>query len=194
MSKMKEQWRPISGAPGYEVSNLGKIRSWWRNGGRRGPTPVTLRTAPDSSGYASCVIIRHGETNTVRIHRVVLEAFVGPCPSRMEASHLNGDQKDNRLRNLAWETHLKNVRRMDIHGTRHTTLSKDQVVSIRKMLVETKTPQWKIGNIFGVSQATVSRIKTDTAWVHLRRYATKASQRPDSPPISRGRGRRDPGA
>jgi hypothetical protein len=34
---------------------------------------------------------------------MVLEAFVGPAPSRKHhPAHLNGDEQDNRLENLAW--------------------------------------------------------------------------------------------
>ena len=43
-----------------------------------------------------------------RVHRMVLEAFVGPCPEGMQCRHLNDVKNDNRLNNLAWGTRKEN--------------------------------------------------------------------------------------
>jgi len=39
---------------------------------------------------------------TKRVHRLVLEAFIGPCPYGLVGTHKNGDRTDNRLCNLKW--------------------------------------------------------------------------------------------
>lgn len=52
------------------------------------------------------------------IHRLVLEAFVGPCPRGHEACHNNGNPADNRLENLRWGTREDNLRDIVRHGTR----------------------------------------------------------------------------
>lgn len=44
------------------------------------------------------------------MHRLVLLAFVGPCPDGMEACHANDIPTDNRLANLRWGTHADNMR------------------------------------------------------------------------------------
>lgn len=54
------------------------------------------------------------------LHRLVLEAFVGPCPEGMVCRHKNGNSKDNRLSNLAWGTYEENEKDKHTHGTRHT--------------------------------------------------------------------------
>jgi hypothetical protein len=44
------------------------------------------------------------------VHRLVLEAFAGPCPPGQEALHGPGGGLDNRWpENLSWGTHSKNV-------------------------------------------------------------------------------------
>lgn len=50
------------------------------------------------------------------IHRLVLEAFVGPCPEGMEARHINGDHQDNRLENLCWGTKEENMKDRVLHN------------------------------------------------------------------------------
>ena len=38
------------------------------------------------------------------VHRLVLLAFVGPCPVGMEGCHFDNDATNNRLSNLRWDT------------------------------------------------------------------------------------------
>lgn len=41
---------------------------------------------------------------------------MGPCPDGMEACHNNGDQLDNRIENLRWDTHSANIYDQVAHG------------------------------------------------------------------------------
>ena len=50
--------------------------------------------------------------NSLRVHRAVLEAWVGPRPKGYECDHINGNPSDNRLCNLEWVTHEENIRRL----------------------------------------------------------------------------------
>jgi len=52
-----------------------------------------------------------------RVHHLVLETFVGPCPEGMETRHLNGDPSDNRLENLAWGSREDQISDQKKHGT-----------------------------------------------------------------------------
>jgi NUMOD4 motif len=78
---MNEIWRPIPGRDGYEVSNLGRVRSIdrvviaMRLGPRRYRARV-LRPCRTRNGY--CTVKVGGRS--VYVHRLVLEAFVGPRP------------------------------------------------------------------------------------------------------------------
>ncbi|MGC5078489.1 HNH endonuclease signature motif containing protein [Agrococcus sp. DT81.2] len=45
-----------------------------------------------------------GKSRVVRVHHLVLEAFVGPRPDGMFGCHWNDDPYDNRLENLRWAT------------------------------------------------------------------------------------------
>lgn len=52
------------------------------------------------------------------VHRLVLEAFVGPCPPGMECRHFpDRDPTNNRLDNLSWATRKQNMEDKASHGT-----------------------------------------------------------------------------
>lgn len=68
------------------------------------------------SGYA-CRNKPGGKGRALRLHREILSASVGPCPSGQECRHLNGDRLDNRAKNLVWGTHAENMADAVRHGT-----------------------------------------------------------------------------
>lgn len=108
---MSETWRPVPGWVGfYEVSDLGQVRSVPRidSGGnrRRG---LVRRAAPDRKGYLRVQLHRSGSRKSAKVHRLVLEAFVGPCPPDMEGCHGDGDPANNSLINLRWDTASANT-------------------------------------------------------------------------------------
>lgn len=103
----KERWRDVVGYEGlYEVSNLGRVKS---SVVRRGSDGRVLRPRDNGRG-ALRVRLHFGKKIQERyIHRLVLEAFVGPCPKGLECCHgPNHDKSDNRLCNLRWDTHYNN--------------------------------------------------------------------------------------
>ncbi|WP_363316519.1 NUMOD4 motif-containing HNH endonuclease [uncultured Microbacterium sp.] len=108
---VNERWLPIAGYEGiYEVSARGGVRSLDRIGptGRKVPGR-TLRPTVNASGYPAVVLYRDGAARKLYVHRIVLSAFVGPCPEGMEALHGPSGQGDPALSNLRWGTHAENV-------------------------------------------------------------------------------------
>lgn len=115
-----EEWRPVPGYEGrYEVSDQGHVRNLrfrtrWGEHVRRSPRLVM---PTDHVGYRR-VGLRDGNClRSFLVHRLVLAAFVSPCPSGHQGSHLNGDAADNRLENLEWERAETNCGRRVDHGT-----------------------------------------------------------------------------
>lgn len=108
-----EVWRPIDRFPGYEVSNFGNVRSY-----RRASGPWLIRPRKNHQDPYPAVSLwdASGRPRAIRLHRVVLEAFVGPRPEGMVTRHLNGDPGDNRLENLTYGTYSENLRDAVAHG------------------------------------------------------------------------------
>lgn len=114
-----EKWLPVVGCEGrYSVSDQGRIRldAMTFAGLYLEAQILDQRTMP--KGY-KVVSWEDGGGKTVlkRVHRLVLEAFVGPCPSAQEGCHENGDPGDNRRGNLYWGTKPENALDQVRHGT-----------------------------------------------------------------------------
>jgi hypothetical protein len=118
-----EEWRPVAGHAGYEVSNLGRVRSVDRvvEQPSRWGSPVQRRLKgrlialrPDRKGY---LYVWLGKGRGQAVHRLVLLAFVGPCSDRCEGAHGDGNPANNALANLAWKTRKENHADKRRHGT-----------------------------------------------------------------------------
>lgn len=108
-----ERWLPAIGFEGrYEVSDLGRVRSFMRGTGR------VLLPDVGRNGYHRVALWGGIRANTKKhlVHRLVLAAFVGPSPAGMEARHKDGDSGNNSLSNLEWATHSDNLKDRTGHG------------------------------------------------------------------------------
>ncbi len=116
-----ERWKPVPGFEGrYEVSDHGRVRSLlrWRNQ----PGPRLVRTHPNPDGYLSVGLYApDGSRVTFRVHGLVLLAFVGKRPEGLVTRHLDGDQANNHVSNLAYGTSSENNLDKTRHGTDHNT-------------------------------------------------------------------------
>jgi hypothetical protein len=125
-----ERWKLVAGFPGYEVSDLGQVRSVdrtviYRDGRRRTYPSVLLTPIPTGLlGHLRVNLGRDAEGVIQRryVHRIVLEAFVGPCPDGMEGCHGPTGPTDNRLSNLRWDTRSANNHDKAVHGTDHNAM------------------------------------------------------------------------
>lgn len=93
--------KPIPGHPLYGATSDGRIWSRVYGGWRR---KVNSR---HKSGYLK-VCLTKGKT--FRVHRVIAETFLGPCPPGMEVNHIDGCRRNCAIWNLEYCTHVDNCR------------------------------------------------------------------------------------
>lgn len=166
---VEERWVPVV-VPEfedlYEVSDQGNIR--------RASTKRVLKPGNHPRGYLSAVLSGRGIRTTVLLHRVVLEAFTGPCPEGLETRHGNGVRTDNRLENLSWGTSADNELDKRRHGTSSqgagnamVKLTEEQVQEIRRRYADGGESQRTLAAAYGVAQGTISRLVTGARWGHL---------------------------
>jgi hypothetical protein len=170
-------FRRISEFPGYLVTSDGKV---WSSADRRHRGGKWLRfvTMPNIP-YLRAALYRNGRQYKFLVHRLVLEAFVGPCPPGMECCHNNGDPSDNRLENLRWDTHSGNTMDSLSHGTHNWTNSRGEAhhaatmteLLVREILAIYRAgaaTQTEIAHQFGITKSVVWQIVNRKTWRHVQ--------------------------
>ena len=111
---MEEIWKDIEGYPDYRISNYGRVMSL-----KRGLKRV-LKPQKDKYGYLICSLWENGKGKTLKIHRLVAEAFLPNHSNKPEIDHINTDKTDNTVwlnedgsvnydkTNLRWATSKEN--------------------------------------------------------------------------------------
>jgi hypothetical protein len=171
-----EEWRPVPGYPGYEASNLGRVRSvdrWViRSDGIRGFWRGTILQPTKQGRYLK---VKLSARNTIAVHIVVCSAFHGPRPAgKHGVAHGNGDCHDNRAANLRWATVTENHADKAIHGTR-TVGSKNgaskfteaDIRTIRKLRATDKMMVKDIAARYDTHYVHISRIVHRAIWKHV---------------------------
>lgn len=113
-----ERWRPVPypGFDGYEVSDLGRVRSWKVYRGK--PGPRLLKPGLTDKGYRMVGLNDDdGKLCSFTVHRLVTVTFVGLRPEDEEVRHLDGNKLNNALVNLAFGTASENTLDTVTHGT-----------------------------------------------------------------------------
>lgn len=111
---MEEEWRGVLGFSDYEISNLGNLRSL-KFGLVR---PVRQHRHPN--GYLLTGIYRDNKKTTVRVHRLVAQAFMPNPDNKPQVNHIDGKKSNNVVANLEWATNGENIRHgMKLYGKQY---------------------------------------------------------------------------
>ena len=180
-----EIWKEIIGFPGYEVSDQGRVRCYWKGHGHW--RPKTLEDKPqrlqkgwiDSDGYHRMGFKKDGKFVTKKVYRLVLEAFVGPCPDDCQCRHLDGVRSNDCLSNLSWGTIKENQADKVRHGNhlkggianrgeKHwkVKLTTEKVLKIRELYGQGNHSKSQLGRLFGVSQTHIGYVISRKSWNH----------------------------
>lgn len=169
-----EVWTDIPEYEGrYQVSNMGRVKSLDRSvidkKGRKHPTTGrVMKPVPDKkTGHLRIGLFKDNKRCVLYVHRLVMEAFVGQCPSNMEVCHNDGDSSNNRLDNLRYDTRNENmIDASKINRHPAQKLSPEDVIAIRQRL-STGERQKDIAKDYGVGQYAISAInrRATFAWL-----------------------------
>jgi len=106
-------------------------------------------------------------------HRLVLLAFLGPCPEGMEACHKDGNPTHNVPNNLYWGTKEQNWEDRRRHGhdgrgeqSGRARLTAEQVVAMRNLFAAGLCYQ-ELAREFRVGASTVLHIIQGHTWTHV---------------------------
>ena len=104
--EVMEVWSNIKGYPGYEISTLGRVRSFMNNRHGICDVPHILKTSINSNGYERVDL---GSNGRFFVHHLVAEAFI-PNPNNYPiVRHKDDNRLNNRVDNLEWGTQSDNI-------------------------------------------------------------------------------------
>lgn len=167
--EINEQWKPISGHDGYyEVSDCGRVRSF-----KHGACPIILKQGRNRR-YPAVSLCRSGKNKSKpSVHRLVLEAFCGPCPEGCQGSHIDDDPNNNHISNLVWESAKKNIGRKISRGIgigENHPSSKLHESDVLHAIDLYNGGGWSyrtIGDEIGVHACTIADIIKGRTWTHI---------------------------
>jgi predicted DNA-binding protein YlxM (UPF0122 family) len=171
---MNEIWKEIPSWEGiYMVSNFGRVKRTAPSPGAKVGRILTNNTV--RSGYKMVRLRYQNRIEYVQVHRLVLSAFSGNCPSGKEANHKNGNPSDNRLENLEWVTRSENLYHSYNQLNRTVTkgekfpqskLTENHVIKIRSLSAEGTSYQ-ELAKLFNVSKSAIAQVVKNRSWKHV---------------------------
>ena len=169
--------KTIPGFPNYSITQEGRVWSKPRitpHGHKR--KGRWLKSPCNTYGYPFVTLYINAQKYLFFVHRLVLETYIGNCPSDMQCRHLDGNKQNNRLDNLCWGTPkengldsirqgvLKNMRG-ELNG--HAKLTETKVRVIRYLRDVAKFSLKDIAWQFDVTIATICDICKRRSWKYL---------------------------
>lgn len=153
-----EEWIKVTTHQQYSISSKGRVRN--------DKTGRLLNTPIDNSGYPRVNLTQNGTNRVVRVHRLVMESFVGLDEMRKQVNHINGIKFDNNKNNLEWVSPKENIE----HAIRHglvgphrggipKKLKDREVWLIRRLLKPNQIQISKIAKMFRVSRVVIYNIR-----------------------------------
>lgn len=168
-------YKPIERYPGYRVGTDGSVWRWRIDKWKR------LKLTPNpTNGYLLVNLFseRLGMkriSKTIQVHRIVLETFVGQCPSGMEARHFpDRNRSNNRLDNLMWGTKKQNASDKIAHATDpvgernpNRKLTEEMVRRIRINAVYKEKSRLSLALELGVTPGAIGHVLSGSTWSHV---------------------------
>lgn len=169
----KERWRQVPGYPDYDISDLGRVRTW-KSGGKK---PKLMKTREGNDRYPRVTLQNaRGQKKVERVHLLTARAFLGPARGRV-VRHKSKSMSPA-LKNLEYGTFLDNKNDKYRDGTDQRGEKNSQAELIKKHAkqiykLKGKQTQQEIADTFGISRQAVSDIHRGITWSRVTRAKRK---------------------
>lgn len=178
--EMIEEFRPIQDFQGYEVSNLGNIKSTARKIKCSWNGKVILRTIKEQMlkpqinkwGYSTIKFGKHGKRKLV--HRLVAIEFIENPLNLPEVNHKDGVKTNNHVSNLEWCTGDDNKAHCVAMGLSARGVQKwscklnDEKVLRIKQLSKQGVSGVELSRMYNISPSMIYSIRAGRFWKHVK--------------------------
>lgn len=152
---MEEIFKDIKNYKGiYQISNFGRVKSLKRN--------IILKPSTNKKGYLQ-VVLYNNASKTVRIHRLVAEAFI-PNPNNLpQVNHKDGNKINNFFNNLEWvnnsenQKHAFSLKLQDNRGNKNPRVRKINQYDLNGNLIKTWNSIYDITNELHINRSCIWR-------------------------------------
>ena len=149
---------------GYYATEEGEIWSKRRN--------KNIAKKINNRGYYLVNLSVCGKVKTYQLHRLIANAFIENPENLPVVNHKDGNKLNNKVENLEWCTHSKNI----IHAfetgltnpargidTKFGRFSEKEIREIRELLRDGLS-QYKIADLYGVTRSAIEQIANDKTY------------------------------
>lgn len=183
---MEEIWKDIPGYEGYyQISNLGRVKTLERilpNNRFKNVLCVhkekIMKQNNDTKGYPAVTLRVNNVIKTLRVHRLVAQAFIPNPENKPQINHVNGVKTDYSIENLEWCNQSENnyhayrvklktsesVRGIKSH---HAKLTEEIVLEIRKRYLTENISQKDLSEFYNVGKRNIGHIVNLEIWKHI---------------------------
>lgn len=171
-----EIWKDVTGYEGlYQVSSMGRVRSVMRVVSKTNCTQKLngkiLSLTTNSHGYIAVSLHKNKKRKTMKLHRLVAIEFVVNKYNKQYINHIDGNKTNNMPSNLEWATPSENNQHAYDTGLKSPDNSDGSKLSYKlayeiRGKINNGDSQRLLSHEYGVSEATISMIKTNKIWIH----------------------------
>jgi len=114
---------------------------------------------PTSKGYLTVWFTHNKKNQSKKVHRLIAETFVPNPQNKAQVNHIDGNKKNNSVKNLEWVTQEENMNHAKINGLINQPKVKwEDNYKIKEMYDSGKYTQKQIADFFGCSQSNISYV------------------------------------
>lgn len=101
MDPKTETWTPIANFPNYMVSTFGNVKNI-----------ISQKILKNSikAGYYHVSLVNANVHKTLKVHRLVANAFISNFDNKPEVNHVDKNKLNNNVENLEWVTRSENMK------------------------------------------------------------------------------------
>lgn len=177
---MEERWKEIEGFYGYYlISDFGRIKSiggWCGSAKRKEKIRSTSLT---KDGYIKVRLNKKDKDKTVRVHRLVAEAFIPNLENKDTVNHKDGNKQNNHFSNLEWSDRSEQMyHAYDLQlkkpqigiENKNSKLTSDDIKEIRKLYVRQSKEYGTVAlaKKYGVTDSVIGLIIRNKSYKNVK--------------------------